>query len=96
MNIPGITEARAAKQGNEKWGTDISSIMAKLYEEIEELDRSFEHGTKEQQIDELSDVQFLVTRLTFLIRETHQSLLLNAMEKHRIRETNPDYKKSRK
>ena len=96
MNIPDITEARASKQGNEKWGTDISSIMVKLYEEIEELDRSFEHGTKEQQIDELADVQFLVTRLTILLGETHQSLLLNAMEKHRIREINPNYKKSRK
>lgn len=96
MNIPDITEARAAKQGNEKWGVDISSIMVKLYEEIEELDKALRSGTKEQQTDELADVQFLVTRLTVLLRETHQSLLLNAMEKHRIRETNPNYKKSKK
>lgn len=96
MNIPDITEARAAKQGNEKWGTDIKSIMVKLHEEIEELDKAWCCGTKEQQIDELADVQFLVTRLTVLLRETHQSLLLNAMKKHKIRETNPNYKKSKK
>ena len=96
MNIPDITEARAAKQGIDKWGADIKSIMVKLYEEIEELDKALGSGTKEQQIDELADVQFLVTRLTISLRETHQSLLLNAMEKHRIRETNPNYKKSRK
>ena len=94
MNIPDITEARAAKQCNEKWGTDPRSILHKLDEEIAELNRSFEKGTKEQQIDELADVQFLVTRLTILLGETHQSLLLNAMEKHKIRETNPNYKKS--
>lgn len=96
MNVPDITEARAAKQGNEKWGADPRSILHKLDEEVAELNRSFEHGTKEQQIDELADVQFLVTRLTVWIGETKKSLLLNAMEKHRIRETNPNYKKSRK
>lgn len=96
MNIPDITEARAAKQGNEKWGTDINSIMVKLYEEFGELYKSLESGTKEQQIDELADVQFLVTRFTILLGETHQSLLLNAMKKHKMRETNPNYKKSRK
>lgn len=95
MNIPDITEARAAKQGNEKWGADISSIMGKLCEEIGEFDESLYFGTKEQQIDELADVQFLVTRLTILLGETHQSLLLNAIEKHKIRETNPNYKKSK-
>ena len=96
MKTPDITEARAAKQGIDKWSTDISSIMGKLCEEIGELDESLYLGTKEQQIDELADVQFLVTRMTILLGETHQSLLLNAMEKHRIRETNPNYKKSRK
>lgn len=95
MNIPDITEARAAKQGNDKWGTDIKSIMVKLCEEIGELDESLYSGTKEQQIDELADVQFLVTRFTILLGETHQSLLLNAMEKHKIREANPTYKKSK-
>lgn len=96
MNVPDITEARAAKQGIDKWGADISSTIDKLHEEIEELDKAWCCGTKEQQTDELSDVQFLVTRLTVLLGETHQSLLLNAMEKHKIRETNPNYKKSRK
>lgn len=91
--IPDITEAIAAKQGNAKWGTDIYLIIEKLKEEIKELE---ETKTTEEFIDELADCQFIITRLTLLYEQSCSSLLIRAMKKHKIRETNPNYKKSKK
>ena len=91
--IPDITESIAAKQGNEKWGTDIFEILQKLKEEIKELEES---TTTDEFIDELSDCQFLITRMTLLREQSCSSLLRRAMKKHKIRETNPNYKKSKK
>ena len=91
--IPDITEAIAAKQGNAKWGTDFNTIIKKLKEEVKELE---EATTPEEFIDELADCQFLITRLTLLREQSCSSLLRRAMKKHKIRETNPTYKKSKK
>ena len=93
MEIPDITEAIAAKQGNAKWGTDFNAIIKKLKQEVKELE---EATTTEEFIDELADCQFLITRMTLLSWQSCSSLLRRAMKKHKIRESNPTYKKSKK
>ena len=94
--IPDITEAIAAKQGNAKWGTDFNTIIEKLKEEIYELETAYLNHDKFDFDDELADCQFLITRLTLLREQSCSSLLRRAMKKHKIRETNPTYKKSKK
>lgn len=94
--IPDITEAIAAKQGNEKWGTDLLSIAHKLNEEVNELIDSIVSHNLDGIDDELADCQFLITRMTLLREQSCSSLLRRAMKKHKIRETNPNYKKSNK
>ena len=88
-----LIEILAAKSGNKKWGTDIQSIIEKLKEEVEELEAA---TTDEEFIDELADLQLLITRLTIIREQSCNRLLGRAMEKHYIRETNPNYKKSKK
>lgn len=99
-----ITEARAIKAFSAKYGDDFYTRFDKLKEEFAELEQAIELCfTKEKPTakmwaavdDELSDVQCVLTHLSSIRNLGQRQLIDMGLEKQRIRETNPGYKKSK-
>jgi NTP pyrophosphatase (non-canonical NTP hydrolase) len=85
---------------SQKFGQDITSRFIKLNEEYNELINAFTDytnnlpGSREHLIDELSDVQAVLTHISGILHIDIDELLINAIVKVKVREVNPMYKKT--
>ena len=106
MIIPDITEAKAIKLFNQKFGTDFITRWNKFSEEVSELtevvNNILEARNNGQQPtdfdidhlkDELSDVQSTFTHLASLFGQYQKQMLESAIDKVTTRETDPNYKR---
>jgi len=95
--IPNITEHRAIKLFDEKFGRDIHTRFLKIVEEFNELEEAFAEsiktGSYEHMIDELSDLQGTLSHFAGLFELYQQDLLLMVIDKVTKRETDPEYKR---
>ena len=103
-----VSESKAIKLFNEKFGCEFMSRLKKFNEEVTELNEAIEiyntlKDAKPELVDdmlehiddELSDVQGTFTHLAS-IRNMYQSDMLdNCIDKLKQRETNQDYKRFR-
>ena len=106
MNIPDITEAKAIKLFNQKFGTDFLTRYNKFREEVTELNQVVENilearnnGQQPTDFDidhlkdELSYVQATFTYLASLFGQYQKQMLESAIDKVTTRETDPNYKR---
>jgi NTP pyrophosphatase (non-canonical NTP hydrolase) len=97
ITIPNITEHRAVKLFDQKFGCDVMTRFEKIAEEFNEFEEalaeSIAHGSSEHMIDELSDLYATVTHFAHLMGLYQKDLLEMAIDKVTKRETDPDYKR---
>lgn len=96
-NIPHITEHRAIKLFDEKFGRDKVTRFLKVREEFRELSDAFSEfiitGNDEHLRDEICDLQATVTHLASLFDLYQKQMLNTAIDKVKTRETDPGYKR---
>ena len=105
---PNLDEECAIQIFSEKYGTDFMTRLAKLNEEVAELNEAIEIYNTLKDVrpeivkdllehidDELSDVQGTFTHLASLRLKFQQEMLINCIDKVKGRQTNPDYKRYR-
>lgn len=89
------------------YGTDVYSRMDKLKEEVDELDEAindYRYATDPEDrekkrmhvVEELSDVQAVLTHLSCLFSMSHEQLLLDAIIKSNVRIYVPNFKRDEK
>lgn len=78
---------------NQKKGTEVVRIMAKLSEEYGELLDAFATGSREDFIDELADLNGVVFHIAGIMGLTQEAMIDMVYEKCRGREKDPDYKR---
>lgn len=97
--IPDLTEYRAIKIASEKFGTDITSRFLKVEEEFKEFKMAFveylQSGDDTHLKDETSDLYYTITHFASLLKLFQSDLLEMAMDKIKVRETDPEYKRYR-
>lgn len=80
-----------------KYGRSLKARCAKLLEETQEFTAELlvEDGmiNRENLIDELADINFIVFHLACILNRTQEELLVEALDKARGREKNQDYKR---
>lgn len=82
-----------------RFGKDLYSRFDKLDEEYNELKEAFsdykqhKEGSRERVLDELSDLQAVLSHVAHCMQTNTEELLMNAVIKVSIREHNPQYKK---
>ena len=90
-----------------KHGRELSSRFRKLNDEMNELNEAFEiyQGATDPAdrnkkaihlIDELGDVQTVLSHITSIMGATHEELLINSIVKSKVREVIPGYMKGSK
>lgn len=96
-------EDESVKLFNKKYGNDFFTRIDKLKEETKELFDAYDEmercNTKENIlhfIDELSDVQGVLSHLHSLFASDNDKALLNCIIKNKCREIDPNYLKSNK
>ena len=97
MNIPNITEHKAIKLFDEKFGRDKTTRFLKVREEFREMSEAFseylETGDDEHLCDEICDLQATVTHLASLFGMYQKKMLHTSVDKIIKRETDPGYKR---
>jgi phosphoribosyl-ATP pyrophosphohydrolase len=91
--IPTLQERRVESYFTEKYGSDNEIHFQKLKEEFEELKVVAAFENEERFNEELSDVLCVITHIANRRGLTVQKMLDMALEKAKIRETNPNYKR---
>jgi NTP pyrophosphatase (non-canonical NTP hydrolase) len=96
-------EDEVVKLFNEKYGIDFESRLRKLREETDELLEAAGDmednpcpGTISHFIDELSDVQGVLSHIHSLFALDNDKAILNCIIKNKCREIDPTYLKSKK
>lgn len=98
-------EFKAIELFNNRFGMNLNSRLGKLNEEVEELNEAIEdyNNAKDPNdrmkkakhvIEEISDVQAVLTHLSGLFSVDHERLLIDAIMKVEIRTFLPEYKRS--
>jgi len=97
-----MTEQQIMQYFSEKYGTSIFLRLKKLRDEMNELTNAeIEYidigcsNTRQELIDELSDVITVAIHAANCLEETSETMLNRAYNKAKIRETNPKYKHSK-
>lgn len=97
MNIPNITEHKAIKLFDEKYGRDKTTVFLKVREEFREMSAAFSEylatGDDEHLCDEICDLQATVTHLASLFGMYQKQMLHTSVDKVIKRESDPDYKR---
>jgi ATP diphosphatase len=88
LHLPALTRAqkiqkRAAREGFD-W-PDSSGVVAKLREEVEEVERAFEAEGRERQLEELGDVLFSCVNLARHLGADSEALLRHSTNKFQTR-----------
>lgn len=91
--IPTLQERRVEAYFTEKYGSDNTLHFGKLQEEYEELVHAFLHESEERVNEELSDLITVIVHFARRRGLTIEQMLDMALEKAKIRETNPEYKR---
>lgn len=91
--IPTLQERRVEFYFTEKYGSDNTVHFGKLQEEYEELVHAFLHESEERVNEELSDLITVISHFARRRGLTIEQMLDMALEKAKIRETNPEYKR---
>lgn len=96
-NIPNLTEHKAVKLFNEKFGQDKITRFLKVREEFLELSDAFSEfiitGNDEHLRNEICDLQATVTHFASLFDLYQKQMLHTAIDKVKTRETDPGYKR---
>lgn len=99
MNNNFSVEQYASDLFTKKFGLRLDTRFDKLKEEVSELFEAYEsymkgNGTKDNVIDELSDVEAVLLHIRSIISyKSHEESILDAVLKVKIREHNKNYKK---
>lgn len=91
--IPTLQERRVEAYFTEKYGSDNTKHFEKLQEEYGELVHAFHMEDDPRINEELSDLMCVISHFALRRGLTIEQLLDMAMEKAKIRETNPEYKR---
>ena len=91
--IPTLQERRVEAYFTKKYGSDNTVHFGKLQEEYEEIVHAFLHESEERVNEELSDLLTVISHFASRRGLTIEQMLDMALEKAKIRETNPEYKR---
>lgn len=94
----------ASVEFNNKFGRDLASRMKKFHEEAKEFDEAMDEflnatdpadGNKKRQhlLDEIEDVQAVLSHITHILASDFQTVLTNAYVKVKVREHDKNYLK---
>lgn len=89
---------------NNKFGRDLASRMKKFHEEAKEFDEAMEDylnasdpadrkKKREHLLDEVGDVQAVLSHITHILASDFQTVLTNAYIKVKVREHDKNYKR---
>lgn len=89
---------------NNKFGRDLASRMKKFHEEVKEFDEAMEEflsatdpadriKKREHLLDEIGDVQAVLSHITHILASDFQTVLTNAYIKVKVREHDNNYLK---
>ena len=91
--IPTLQERRVEAYFTEKYVSDNTVHFGKLEEEYSELIHAFLYESEERVDEELSDLVCVISHIALRRGLTYEKMLDMALEKAKIRETNPEYKR---
>lgn len=91
--IPTLQEKRVEAYFTKKYGSDNHKHLNKLQEEYAEFMSAYFLENEERTNEELSDLVCVISHFARRRGLTYEQMLDMAMEKAKIRETNPEYKK---
>lgn len=91
--IPTLQERRVEAYFTKRYGSDNTVHFGKLEEEYSELFHAFLYESEERVNEELSDLVCVISHFALRRGLTIEKMLDMALEKAKIRETNPEYKR---
>ena len=91
--IPTLQERRVEAYFTNKYGSDNTVHFGKLQEEYEELVHATLYESEERVNEELSDLMTVISHFASRRGLTIEKMLDMALDKAKIRETNPNYKR---